>query len=140
MDDILRNRVEKKVRKALLSSVHSDKPSVEKILSLSEKEFSFLVDQVYSNEIKAITIAFREKQSIVVPAFGFFKFRPNIEPAYDLIRSTVRKYGYNTLSEIKDPSIRKSIEGSIGDKLKQIYLDTRVVNKKVIILGNIFKK
>lgn len=141
MDDQLQKRIELQVRKALLSSVRSDTPAVEQILSLNEKEFSFVVDEILKSESKAVTIAFREKQSIMLPAFGYFKYRPAREKIFEEIRKAIAAYGYNKLSEIKDPLVRASIMNNLKPIFKQIYFDNAEHGKyKTEVLGNIFKK
>ena len=141
MDDLLRNRIEDKVRKTLLTSIRSDTNPIMEILSFNEKEFSFLVDEVFKSESKAVSIAFREKKSISLPAFGYFKFKPAREKIFEEIRKTVAVYGYNKLSEVKDPLLRGLIMNNIKPIIKQIYFDHMEHNKcKNEVLGNIFKK
>ena len=141
MDELLQRRIEIQARKSLLSSVKSDTPSIEQILSLDGKEFSFLVDEIVKSESKAVTIAFREKESIILPAFGYFKFKPAKEKVFEEIRKILAVYGYNKMSDIRDPMTRALIMQSIQPIIKQIYLDTVVVKPhKTEVLGNIFKK
>jgi len=141
MDELLQRRIEIQARKSLLSSVKSDTPSIEQILSLDGKEFSFLVDEIIKSESKAVTIAFREKESIILPAFGYFKFKPAKEKVFEEIRKILAVYGYNKMSDIRDPMTRALIMQNIQPIIKQIYLDTVVIKPhKTEVLGNIFKK
>lgn len=141
MDTIIRNRIEQKVRKTLLSSVRSSTPSVEQILSLNEKDFSFVVDEIYKSESKAVVLAFRDKKSIILPAFGYFKFKPAREKVFDAIREVVNSYGYTKLSDVTDPVIRTSLMKTLSPIIRKINYDYIVYNKhKNEVLGNIFKK
>ena len=141
MDEQLQKRIEIAVRKALLSNVKSDTPEVEKVLSFNEKEFSFLVDEIIKGQTKGVGIAFREKNSLIVPAFGFFKYRPFREKIFEEINKATKAYGYNNLREIKDPILKGLIMTNIKPILKQIYLDTiEYKPHKTAVLGNIFKK
>lgn len=141
MDDQLRHKIEVQARKALLTNVKSDTPDVARILSLNEKEFSFIVEEIIKNQTKAVSIAFREKESIIVPAFGYFKFKPAAEKVFEEIRKTVATYGYNSIREIKDPLLRASIMTNLQPVLRQIFFDTiEFKSHKTEVLGNIFKK
>lgn len=141
MDEQLEKRILVSVRKALLSSVKSDTPEVGKVLSLNEKDFSFLVDEIIKAQSKGVGIAFREKNSLILPAFGFFKYRPFREKIFEEIRKATSVYGYNSLREIKDPMLKALIMNNIKPILKQIYLDTiEFKPHKTEVLGNIFKK
>ena len=141
MDEQLQKRVEIAVRKTLLSSVKSDTPEIGKVLSLNEKDFSFFVDEVVKSQTKGVGIAFRERQSLILPAFGFFKFRPFREKIFEEINKATKAYGYNNLREIKDPILKGLIMTNIKPILKQIYLDTiEYKPHKTAVLGNIFKK
>lgn len=125
MDDVLKEQVTTVLRKTLLSSIRSDTDAAKKILSLDERGFSFFIDEVFKCETKAISIAFREKQTLTVPAFGTFKFKPEREEAFKIIQETLNRYGYNKISDVKDPILRATLNGILEPLLTENYIKNR---------------
>lgn len=96
----IEDRILARVRKDLTASkVNAE---IQKVLSLNERELSFLVNEIIRFEGRAVASAFKNKEDINIPALGTFKYQSYKDNARPIINDLLHEYELDDFSEIFD--------------------------------------
>lgn len=96
----IEDRILARVRKDLTASkVNAE---IQKVLSLNERELSFLVNEIIRFEGRAVASAFKNKEDINIPALGTFKYQSYKDNARPIIDDLLHEYELDDFSEIYD--------------------------------------